>query len=94
MLYFDLTGDAAVSSNAINSNVEERLRKMLTLADSEIIFDLRANNRFNETKFNTFWDKIEAYFNEQVSFISVYLSDIFIKKCSKLFYSLEFINNK
>ncbi len=37
---------------------------------------------------------MEAYFNEQVSFISVYLLNIFNEKYSKLFYSLEFINSK
>ena len=66
MLYFDLTGDASVSSNAISRDVEERLRLMLTLADPTIIFDLRINNGFNGTKFNAFWDESEAYFNEQV----------------------------
>jgi len=39
---------------------------MLSLADPVIIFDLRTNNAFNETKFNVFWDELEAYFNEQV----------------------------
>jgi hypothetical protein len=66
MLYFDLTGDAAITSNAISCEIEERLRLMLTLADPTIVFDLRINNGFNGTKFNTFWDESEAYFNEQV----------------------------
>lgn len=66
MLYFDFTGDASVTSNAISRDVEERLRLMLTLADSNIIFDLRTNNGFNGTKFNVFWNELEAYFNEQV----------------------------
>ncbi len=64
MLYFDLTSDVAVSSNAITHDVEEKLQMMLSLADPEIIFDLWANNRFNKIKFNTFWDETEAYFNE------------------------------
>ena len=46
MLYFDLTGDASTTSNAISRDVEERLRLMLTLADSNIVFDLRINNGF------------------------------------------------
>lgn len=66
MLHFDLTGNAAVSSNSISRDVEERLRLMLTLADPTIISDLRINNGFDGTKFNTFWDETEAYFNEQV----------------------------
>jgi hypothetical protein len=45
MLHFDLTGDASVTSNAISRDVEERLRLMLTLADSAIIFDLRTNKQ-------------------------------------------------
>jgi len=40
MLYFDLTSDAAITSNAISCKIEERLRLMLTLADLTIIFDL------------------------------------------------------
>ncbi|CAG8666060.1 34483_t:CDS:2 [Gigaspora margarita] len=65
MLYLDLTGNATVSSNAICHEIEERLRLMLTLADPNIIFNLQTNNRFKGTKFNTFWDETEAYFNEQ-----------------------------
>jgi len=66
MLHFDLTGNAAVTSNAISRDVEERLRLMLSLADPNIIFDLRTNNGFKGTKFNVFWDEMNAYFNEQV----------------------------
>ena len=68
MLHFDLTGNAAVTPNAISCEVEERLRLMLILADPNIIFDLLTNNRFKGTNFNTFWDETEAYFNEQVRF--------------------------
>ena len=71
MLHFDLTGNAAVTSDAVSHEVEERLRLILELADSNIVFDLWTNNRFKKTKFDTFWDEIEAYFNEQVSFILV-----------------------
>ncbi|CAG8607329.1 5784_t:CDS:2, partial [Gigaspora rosea] len=65
MLHFDLTGNAAVTSDAVSRDVEERLRLMLTLADPNIIFDLRTNNGFKGTKFDTFWDETGAYFNEQ-----------------------------
>ncbi|EXX55701.1 hypothetical protein RirG_223030 [Rhizophagus irregularis DAOM 197198w] len=37
----------------------------LKASDSNIIFDLRTNNGFNGTKFNVFWNELEAYFNEQ-----------------------------
>ena len=66
MLYFDLIGDAAVTSNIISREIEERLHLMLTLEDPSIIFDLRTNNGFKGTKFNAFWDEMDAYFNEQV----------------------------
>ena len=66
MLHFDLTGNAAVTSDVISRDVEERLRLMLTLSDPSIIFDLRTNNGFKGTKFNIFWDEVDSYFNEQV----------------------------
>ncbi|RIB08543.1 hypothetical protein C2G38_2211423 [Gigaspora rosea] len=65
MLHFDLTGNAAVTSDAVSRDVEEILRLMLTLAYPNIIFDLRTNNGFKGTKFDTFWDETVAYFNEQ-----------------------------
>lgn len=64
MLYFDLTGDAAVTTNTISHEVEERLRLMLALEDPSIIFDLRANNGFKGTKFDVFWEELDMYFNE------------------------------
>ena len=86
MLYFDLTGDASTTSNAISRDVEERLRLMLTLADPNIVFDLRINNGFNGVKFNAFWDELEAYFNEQVQnydyFIIYFYYNLLIYKFS------------
>jgi len=78
MLYFDLTGDNSVTSNTISRDVEEKLRLMLSLADPSIIFDLRTNNGFNGTKFNVFWDKLEAYFNEQVQRLCLFKCALFI----------------
>lgn len=66
MLYFDLTGDVSVTSNTISHDVKERLQLMLRLTDLTIVFDLWTNNGFNGTKFNVFWNELEAYFNEQV----------------------------
>lgn len=63
-LFYDLTGDAAVSPNVISNELEERLRWMLALQDPNITVDLRANNGFKGTKFNEFWDELDAYFNE------------------------------
>ncbi|CAG8748188.1 32351_t:CDS:10 [Gigaspora margarita] len=65
MLHYNLTGNAAVSSDIVSRDVEERLRLMLTLADPNIIVDLRTNNGFKGLKFNAFWDETNAYFNEQ-----------------------------
>ena len=78
MLHFDLTGDAAVTSDAISRDIEERLRLMLTLADPAIIFDLRTNNGFNGTKFDVFWNELEAYFNEQVQRLCLFKCALFI----------------
>ena len=50
MLYFDLTGDAAVTANTISREIEERLHLMMALEDPSITFDLRTNNGFKGTK--------------------------------------------
>ena len=77
MLYFDLTGDTAVTSNAISREVEERLRLMLALEDPLIIFDLRANNGFKGTVFDIFWEELDTYFNEVYNFIELILVNIY-----------------
>ena len=64
MLYFDLTGDVAVTSNIISCEVEEKLHLMLTLEDLSIILDLRINNGFRGTKFDVFLKELDMYFNE------------------------------
>ena len=56
-LFYDLTGDAAVSPNAISKELEERLQWMLALQDPNITVDLRINN-------DNFWNELDAYFNE------------------------------
>ncbi|RIA83659.1 hypothetical protein C1645_833474 [Glomus cerebriforme] len=63
-LYYDLTSDASATSNSICKEIEDQLRIMITFEDSSIIVDLQTNNGFKEKEFDTFWNKIEAYFNE------------------------------
>ena len=36
----------------------------MTTQDPNIIFDLQKNGGFKGTKFDEFWDEIDAYFNE------------------------------
>lgn len=69
MLYFDLTGNVAVTSNSISREIEERLRLMLALEDPSIIFDLRTNNGFKGNKFDIFWNELDMYFNEVYNFL-------------------------
>ena len=73
-LYYDLTGDASTTSNSICKEMEERLRMMLTLGDPSIIVDLRINNGFKGKEFDTFWDEMEAYFNEVNFFTNMLLT--------------------
>ena len=63
-MYQDLTGDATSSSNLISQEVQERIKLMYETQDPNIIFDLRKNGGFKGTKFNEFWDEMDAYFNE------------------------------
>ena len=66
VLYYDLTGDAAITNDTISKELEERLRMMLLLEDPSIIVDMRINNGFKGTKFDHFWNELDAYFNEVI----------------------------
>ncbi|GBC34593.2 hypothetical protein GLOIN_2v1766801 [Rhizophagus irregularis DAOM 181602=DAOM 197198] len=57
-LYYDLTGDAAVTNDVISKDIENHLRIMLALEDPSIIVDLHINNRFKGSTFNAFWDEM------------------------------------
>jgi len=72
-LYYDLTGDASATSNSICKEIEDRLRIMITLEDPSIIVDLRINNGFKGKEFDTFWNEMEAYFNEVIYYSCITL---------------------
>ncbi|CAB4420652.1 unnamed protein product [Rhizophagus irregularis] len=65
-LYYDLTGDAAVTNDVISKEIENRLRIMLALEDPSIIVDLRINNGFKGSTFDAFWDEMAGFFNEKI----------------------------
>ncbi|CAB4419919.1 unnamed protein product [Rhizophagus irregularis] len=44
--------------------MQERIRMILDLQDANIIINLRINNEFHNTKFDTFWNELNEYFNE------------------------------
>ena len=69
VLFYDLTDDATITNDTISKKIEERLKMMLVLEDSSIIVDMRINNSFKRTKFDCFWDELDAYFNEVISLI-------------------------
>ena len=46
VLYYDLTGDAAITNDIISKELEERLRMMLLFEDPSITVDMRINNGF------------------------------------------------
>jgi hypothetical protein len=94
-LFHDLTGDAAVSPNAISNELEERLRWMLALQDPNITVDLRINNGFKGTKFNEFWDELDAYFNEVRIFYKILLNlnNNFIRFILKIILYLEYTSS-
>ncbi|PKY51021.1 hypothetical protein RhiirA4_467820 [Rhizophagus irregularis] len=45
--------------------MQERIRMILDLQDANIIINLRINNEFHNTKFDTFWNELNEYFNER-----------------------------
>ena len=53
---------------------------MLMMEDLSIICDLRQNNGFKGTKFNTFWDEMGAYFNEVIVYFYDYYFILFFLK--------------
>ena len=55
-----------MTPNNISKELENRLRLMLAMEDPSIICDLRQNNRFKGSKFDTFWDEMHIYFNEVI----------------------------
>ncbi|PKY19235.1 hypothetical protein RhiirB3_469048, partial [Rhizophagus irregularis] len=63
-LYQDLTGNAISNSNLISQEVQERIKLMYETQDPNIVFDLRKNGGFKGTKFDEFWNEMDAYFNE------------------------------
>ncbi|UZO26794.1 uncharacterized protein OCT59_019007 [Rhizophagus irregularis] len=65
-LYQDLTGNAISNSNLISQEVQERIKLMYETQDPNIVFDLRKNGGFKGTKFDEFWNEMDAYFNEIV----------------------------
>ena len=89
VLYYDLTGDAAITNDVISKEIEERLRMMLVLEDSSIIIDMRINNSFKGTKFDYFWNELDTYFNEVILLINltIYINShinktlLFLGKC-------------
>ena len=54
VLYYNLTGDAAITNDVISKKIEEKLRIILMLKDPSIIINMRINNSFKETKFDCF----------------------------------------
>ena len=64
LLYHDLAGDSSTPPHELSKEMQERLRIILDLQDADIIMDLRINNRFHDTKFDTFWEELSEYFNE------------------------------
>ena len=64
LLYNDLAGDNSTPPHELSKEMQERIRTILDLQDADIIMDLRINNGFHGTKFDTFWDELNEYFNE------------------------------
>ena len=81
VLYYDLTGDAAITNDTISKELEERLKMMLLLEDPSIIVDMRINNGFKGTKFDHFWNELDAYFNEVISSSFTISTIILTSKC-------------
>jgi hypothetical protein len=70
-LYQDLTGNAISNSNLISQEVQERIKLMYETQDPNIVFDLRKNGGFKGTKFDEFWNEMDAYFNEVSNLIII-----------------------
>ena len=76
VLYYDLTGDVAITNDVISKEIEERLKMMLVLEDPSIVVDMRINNGFKGTKFDHFWNELDVYFNDEViSNFTIYINN-------------------
>jgi hypothetical protein len=64
LLYHDLAGDNSTPPHELSKEMQEKIRLILDLQDTDIIMDLRINNGFRGTKFDVFWNELDEYFNE------------------------------
>ncbi|CAC5403203.1 unnamed protein product [Mytilus coruscus] len=64
--YRRLTGDQSASLTASQTEVDKRISKILDNEDSELICDLRLNNRGQPEKYNDFLSECQNYINEKL----------------------------
>ncbi|CAG2243123.1 unnamed protein product [Mytilus edulis] len=64
--YRRLTGDQSASLTASQTEVDRRISEILDNEDSELICDLRLNNRGQPEKYNEFLSECQNYINEKL----------------------------
>jgi len=91
-LYHDLAGDNSTPPHELSKETQERVRTILDLQDADIIMDLRINNGFCGTKFDTFWNELSEYFNEVIISLQLlfYIVIIFIQILCNMFFNKNF----
>ena len=62
-MYRHLTGDSSASANLYQTEVDERIHRIVTLQDPEIIDDLRHCNEGRKEKYEVFWENCKEFIN-------------------------------
>jgi hypothetical protein len=64
--YHELTGDQSSSDTTQQSCIDKRIRQIIDMEDSEVILDLRSENRGHVSKYDSFWIECEKFLSEDI----------------------------
>lgn len=64
-IYCNLTGDSSSSRTSDEKEVDARIRQALEMEDPDLLLDLHAHNASHSDQFSVFWEKLQAFLNDQ-----------------------------
>ena len=64
-IYRNLTGDSSSSRTSDEKEVDARVQQALEMENPDLLLDLRAHNSSHSNQFSVFWEKLQAFLNDQ-----------------------------